>query len=385
MTGPGEMKDHGGEFVSEAEDLLEELGRELQDLDKERRQGRVRPQGINAAFRHVHSLKGLSGLFGHEHLGQLAHILEDFLDGLRMGRHPLDASALVDEIVAAPIKLPDPAAADNHESAMDLLCVPGDDLQSRLEPVGLAMEQAEADLKSAQDALAALEKQVGTLEELREAAEAKRLEEERKAGEAAEAARREAARLAAVEAEVQMVRDAGVVRIDDLRKHAYERAERNLKLVELKLESDEGRAALALELDRVTRLKALKESLVKYLTQTGGLRRGWIENGQQVDIDSADAKAVTVRGTRRPWADVGTVQMVKLIRHYTNINLREPRIGTNERADLALNGATYVYLMGQGNERAMELARGLALQAAGLRPSFQAKAKRLMPDLMLDE
>ncbi|MCZ6832375.1 MAG: chemotaxis protein CheA [Acidobacteria bacterium] len=94
MTGPGDTKADGGEFVSEAEDLLEELGRELQGLEKERRQGRVRPQGINAAFRHVHSLKGLSGLFGHEHLGQLAHILEDFLDGLRMGRHPLDESAL---------------------------------------------------------------------------------------------------------------------------------------------------------------------------------------------------------------------------------------------------------------------------------------------------
>jgi len=94
VTGREDTRADGCEFVSEAEDLLEELGRELQNLDKERRQGRVRPQGINAAFRHVHSLKGLSGLFGHDHLGRLAHVLEDFLDGLRMGRHSLDESAL---------------------------------------------------------------------------------------------------------------------------------------------------------------------------------------------------------------------------------------------------------------------------------------------------
>ena len=84
----------GNDFLAEAEDLLESLGRELQVVDQERRRGLIAPQRINALFRHVHSLKGLSGMFGLQPLTKLTHVLEDFLDSLRMGRFHLDENTL---------------------------------------------------------------------------------------------------------------------------------------------------------------------------------------------------------------------------------------------------------------------------------------------------
>jgi two-component system chemotaxis sensor kinase CheA len=84
----------GNEFLAEAEDLLESLGHELQQVDQERRKGKIAPQRINALFRHVHSLKGLAGMFGLQPLTRLTHDLEDFLDALRMGRFLLDENTL---------------------------------------------------------------------------------------------------------------------------------------------------------------------------------------------------------------------------------------------------------------------------------------------------
>ena len=49
---------------------------------------------LNDLFRGVHTLKGLSGMFGFERLGRLSHVLEDTLEDLRMGRIELSQPAL---------------------------------------------------------------------------------------------------------------------------------------------------------------------------------------------------------------------------------------------------------------------------------------------------
>ena len=46
----------------------------------------VDPELVNRLFRSAHSLKGLAGMFGLDGVSELAHHLEDVLDGLRMGR-----------------------------------------------------------------------------------------------------------------------------------------------------------------------------------------------------------------------------------------------------------------------------------------------------------
>ena len=74
------------EFLSEAQELVDGLGRDLLTLDEGLKAGRVDPELINDVFRGVHTLKGLSGLFGATRMAGLSHELEDVLDDLRLGR-----------------------------------------------------------------------------------------------------------------------------------------------------------------------------------------------------------------------------------------------------------------------------------------------------------
>lgn len=90
------------EFISEAEEILERLSSDLADLSDQRASGReVSPDLVNQLFRSAHSLKGLAGMFGLDSLSDLAHHLEDILDGLRLGRIALEspAVALLDDAV----------------------------------------------------------------------------------------------------------------------------------------------------------------------------------------------------------------------------------------------------------------------------------------------
>jgi len=94
------------EFVSEAEEILERMREDLADLLDQRAScaqgGEVDPDLVNRIFRAAHSLKGLAGMFGFDGMSDLAHHLEDVLDGLRLGRMSFDASAvdLLDEAVS---------------------------------------------------------------------------------------------------------------------------------------------------------------------------------------------------------------------------------------------------------------------------------------------
>jgi two-component system, chemotaxis family, sensor kinase CheA len=87
------------EFVSEAQENIDALGRDLLRLD---RGGQEQdPDLLNAVFRAAHTLKGLSSMFGVERMARLAHALEDLLDEVRMGRRQLDA-AVLDPLLESP-------------------------------------------------------------------------------------------------------------------------------------------------------------------------------------------------------------------------------------------------------------------------------------------
>lgn len=82
------------EFLSEAEEILERMRTGLAELEDQRAEGReVEPDLVNDLFRSAHSLKSLAGMFGFEPVRDLAHRLEDVLDGLRLGRVSLDSAA----------------------------------------------------------------------------------------------------------------------------------------------------------------------------------------------------------------------------------------------------------------------------------------------------
>jgi two-component system, chemotaxis family, sensor kinase CheA len=90
------------EFVSEAEEILELMRNDIVDLGDQRAgESEIDPDLVNRLFRSAHSLKALAGLFRFEPIQDLAHRLEDILDGLRLGRVAPDDSvmALIEESV----------------------------------------------------------------------------------------------------------------------------------------------------------------------------------------------------------------------------------------------------------------------------------------------
>jgi two-component system chemotaxis sensor kinase CheA len=89
------------DFVAEAQEIIDGLGRDLMALESSRHGDEPDPQTLNAVFRAAHSLKGLSSMFGVERMTQLAHALEDQLDAIRMGRRALDGPTL-DALLEAP-------------------------------------------------------------------------------------------------------------------------------------------------------------------------------------------------------------------------------------------------------------------------------------------
>ncbi|EYF00345.1 chemotaxis protein CheA [Chondromyces apiculatus] len=91
------------EFFSEAQEIVEGLGRDLLALDEAVRANRVDPDLINDIFRAVHTLKGLAGLFGATRMATLSHELEEVLDNLRLGR--IDVSPVVLDMLFRSIEL----------------------------------------------------------------------------------------------------------------------------------------------------------------------------------------------------------------------------------------------------------------------------------------
>jgi two-component system chemotaxis sensor kinase CheA len=83
-----------GEFVSEAEELLEALGDRLVQLERGTEEDAVSPDTINDVFRSMHTLKGLSGMLGFKAISELSHSLENLLDKVRLGKIKLHQGTL---------------------------------------------------------------------------------------------------------------------------------------------------------------------------------------------------------------------------------------------------------------------------------------------------
>ena len=83
------MKVSKKEFIAEAEDLLEESQRLILEIQDTFSSG-LNPDTINALFRTMHTLKGVSGLFGLQGITSISHALETLMDDVRLGKIPMD-------------------------------------------------------------------------------------------------------------------------------------------------------------------------------------------------------------------------------------------------------------------------------------------------------
>jgi two-component system chemotaxis sensor kinase CheA len=131
------------EFFSEAQEIIETLSRNLLALDRSMKSGTNDPSLINEAFRAVHTLKGLAGLFGATKMGLLSHRLEDVLDDLRLGRLELSPEIL-DVLFSAVEVFGQILAVDKRVSDDPLTSV--DELLAELERVGARAERPSSPL-----------------------------------------------------------------------------------------------------------------------------------------------------------------------------------------------------------------------------------------------
>jgi len=79
------MNEYLEAFVEESKSLITDLNNLLLELEKE-----GNAEVINSIFRIAHTLKGNSAAMGFDGLAELAHAVEDLLDGLRQGKIQLD-------------------------------------------------------------------------------------------------------------------------------------------------------------------------------------------------------------------------------------------------------------------------------------------------------
>lgn len=87
------MKSSRKEFIAEAEDLIEESQRLILEIQDTFATG-INPDTINALFRSMHTLKGVSGLFGLQGITNISHSLEALMDDVRLGKIEVGASVV---------------------------------------------------------------------------------------------------------------------------------------------------------------------------------------------------------------------------------------------------------------------------------------------------
>ncbi|HSQ25286.1 MAG TPA: Hpt domain-containing protein, partial [Pyrinomonadaceae bacterium] len=81
-------------FVADAQEIVERLYRDLEELRVARSEGRKRRELAAQIFRRMHTLKGSGASLGFNQVGQIAHEFEAVLDGTRLGRIELTDTVL---------------------------------------------------------------------------------------------------------------------------------------------------------------------------------------------------------------------------------------------------------------------------------------------------
>ncbi len=82
------------EFLSEAQDIMESLGKNLMLIDKVIKDHEPDPDIVNDLFRGMHTMKSLSGMFDMKSLSKLAHYEENLLEEIRLGRIEFSSAIL---------------------------------------------------------------------------------------------------------------------------------------------------------------------------------------------------------------------------------------------------------------------------------------------------
>src|SRR2546422_9981224 len=110
------------QFTADAQEIVEKLDRDLDQLRVVRFQGPRRRELAARIFRRVHTLKGSAASMGLEIVRQVAHEFESVLDCARLGRVTIDDTVLnlfeeATNVIAQALLLT-PASADANAQAL---------------------------------------------------------------------------------------------------------------------------------------------------------------------------------------------------------------------------------------------------------------------------
>lgn len=197
------------------------------------------------------------------------------------------------------------------------------------------------------------------------AAERKRLEEEQARVEAEQRSLRRIAE------ETSRARTAETECAELLKQHGFERILRTLEDQKGACETEEGRTAFGLLLDRYTRVHNFELFVIEQV-KSEPFRWGWIQDGQPLDVLGADEHTVKIPGRSIPWGEVSTRQMLHFLKYYT----ANDKIAQRVRAEQSLAGAIYCHAQG-----GMKAAATYAEKAIELNPRLADEVERLLPEL----
>ena len=83
------------EFLNEAEEHLNTINNSLLDIEQEFKNGKdISDEKVNAIFRAVHTIKGLSGMLGFDLIQSVAHAMEDLMGEIREGSRQISENIL---------------------------------------------------------------------------------------------------------------------------------------------------------------------------------------------------------------------------------------------------------------------------------------------------
>jgi hypothetical protein len=151
-----------------------------------------------------------------------------------------------------------------------------------------------------------------------------------------------------------------------IQQYRYREAREAAEAALAQLQTDEGKAAMQVVVDRYRRIEGLKQFLVRTVSARP-FRWGWL--GQK-DIVAADDRTIGITGTRVPWAQVPHPVFMKWVDHY----LADPAVKTRDLSELSLAAAVLLYELGK--EDAVERYRNRCLEVT---PQAEAEVKRLLP------
>jgi hypothetical protein len=219
-----------------------------------------------------------------------------------------------------------------------------------------------------------VESEKGKIEKKRAADEAARAVEAQQQSAALAAQQQEEALKQATDAEKGTVEAARLRCMTYVQQHAYKQGISELEGLRAGIKTEGGLKALAVVVDRYKRMDGLRTSIIQNLNAKV-YEFGWVQGKSPQDVVGADEKGVKLKTHAVPWADVTVRQYMQFINYVLSVRETSVRV----QGEMNLAAAIYCLENAEGNEKALEAAKGFGRHALSLTPSVKDDVVRLLP------